>query len=419
MNKGTIAILATLDTKGEEVAYMKDLLKAQGYGAMIVDVGPLGPPGVVPGVSSEEVARIAGCELGGLIKAQQRDRLMEAMGTGAARLVTKLHEQKKIDGVIGIGGNQGTAIASMAMRALPFGFPKYLVSTVASGNIRPYVGCKDIGMVFAVGDLLGGPNAVTRSVLANGVAAVVGMVEHGGRVMVSPGERTVAVTALGNTEPAVREAVKLLRNRGYQVIPFHASGAGGSAMEELIGAGVIHAVLDLTPHELTEEVLGVGAYVPVNTGRLQAAGAKGIPQVVSTGGMEYLAFGPRESIPRYLRRRKIYMHNPYNANVKISGAEMVRVATIMAERLNAALGPAAVLVPLQGWSIYGRNGGPLHDQRGYDLFLKTLKRHLGAHVRLEEVDAHINDAFFVNRCVEQLFDFMSKEKQRRNDEQGN
>jgi uncharacterized protein (UPF0261 family) len=415
--KATIAILATLDTKGEEVAYMKGLLEAQGYGAMIVDVGPLGPPGLPPDVSSDEVARLSGGELPDLVKTLPRDGLMEAMGTGAAKLLLKLYQEKKIHGIVGIGGNQGTAIASMAMRALPFGFPKYLVSTVASGNIRPYVGCKDIGMVFSVGDLLGGPNAVTRSVLANAVAAVVGMVEHGASVTITPEERTVAVTALGNTEPAVREAVKLLHGRGFQVIPFHASGAGGSAMEELIVDGIIHAVLDLTPHELTEEVLGVGAYVPVNRGRLKAAGAMGIPQVVSTGGMEYLAFGPRESIPQRLRRRRIYMHNPYNANVKVSSAEMVRVAETMAERLNAARGPAAVLIPLQGWSVYGAKGGPLHDQRGYDLFLKALKRDLEAHVRLEEVDAHINDAPFARRCVEQLIDFMDNEKNGRNDEQ--
>ena len=134
--------------------------------------------------------------------------------------------------------------------------------------------------------------------------------------------------------------------------------------------------------------------------------------------MEYLAFGPRESIPQRLRRRRIYMHNPYNANVKVSSAEMARVAATMAERLNAARGPAAVLIPLRGWSVYGAKGGPLYDQRGYDLFVKALKRDLEAHVRLEEVDAHINDALFARRCVEQLIDFMDNEKHRRNDEQG-
>jgi uncharacterized protein (UPF0261 family) len=295
----------------------------------------------------------------------------------------------------------------MAMKVLPFGFPKYLVSTVASGNIRPYVGCKDIAVVFSVGDLVGGPNPVTRSVLTNAVSAVVGMVEQGSRVITRPGDRTVAVTALGNTEPAAVRAVDSLRERGFQVIPFHASGAGGSAMEELIEEGIFHGVLDLTPHELTEEVVGAGAYIPVKPGRMGAAGAKGIPQVVSTGGMEYLCFGPRESIPIRLRNRKIYMHNPYNANVKVSRSEMARVGKTMAERLNGAKGPTAVLVPLRGWSVYGAKGGPLHDEAGEKIFLKALRNSLRAGILLEEVDAHINDPLFVDRCVKQLVEFMT------------
>jgi uncharacterized protein (UPF0261 family) len=413
IRKGTIAILATLDTKGEEAAYMKGLLEARGHSAVMIDVGPLGPPGVQADISNEEIARRAGWELPNLIKTEERNRIMQEMGEGAMKLLLHLHREGKIDGVIGLGGNQGSAIASTAMRALPFGFPKYLVSTVASGNIRPYVGHKDIGVVFSVGDFLGGPNPITRSVLANAVSAMMGMVEHcraDARGEIEPRERTIAVTALGNTEPAVSLAVKQLHEKGFQVIPFHASGAGGSAMEELIEQGTIHGVLDLTPHELTEEVVGAGAYMPVTPGRLKAAGAKGIPQVVSTGGMEYLCFGPKESIPLKLRKRKIYMHNPLNANVKVSRNEMAQVGNIMAERLNGARGMTAVLIPLRGWSIYGAKGGPLYDEVGYKIFLEALKNHLRAQIRLEEVDAHINDALFVDRCVKQLVEFMNEEK---------
>jgi len=409
--KGTIAILATLDTKGEEAAYMKGLLEARGHSAVMIDVGPLGPPGVQADISNEEIARRAGWELPNLIKTEERDRIMQEMGEGAMKLLLHLHREGKIDGVIGLGGNQGSAIASMAMRALPFGFPKYLVSTVASGNIRPYVGYKDIGVVFSVGDFLGGPNPVTRSVLANAVSAMMGMVEYGrgdARIKIEPGERTIAVTALGNTEPAVSLAVKQLHEKGFQVIPFHASGAGGSAMEELVEQGVIHGVLDLTPHELTEEVVGAGAYIPVKPGRLRAAGAKGIPQVVSTGGMEYLCFGLKESIPLRLRKRKIYMHNPLNANVRVSRNEMAQVGKTMAERLNEARRMTAVLIPLRGWSIYGAKGGPLYDEAGYTIFIKALKHHLRADIGLEEVDAHINDSLFVERCVKQLVEFMTE-----------
>lgn len=410
---GNIAVLATLDTKGQEVAYMKNLFEAQGHSAVIIDVGPLGPPGVPPDISNEEIARRAGWELPSLIQTGQRDRIMEEMGKGAMKLLLHLYQEVKIDGVIGLGGNQGSAIASTAMRALPFGFPKYLVSTVASGNIRPYVGHKDIGVVFSVGDLLGGPNPVTRSVLENAASAMMGMVEHrraDEKGKIEPPGRTIAVTALGNTEPAASLAVRQLHEKGFQMIPFHASGAGGSAMEELIEQGVIHGVLDLTPHELTEEVVGAGAYIPVRPGRLRAAGAKGIPQVVSTGGMEYLCFGPKESIPLRLRKRKIYMHNPLNANVKVSRNEMAQVGKIMAERLNGAGGMTAVLIPLRGWSVYGAKGGPLYDEVGNSIFLKTLRNHLSARVRLEEVDAHINDALFVDQCVKQLVEFMEKEE---------
>jgi uncharacterized protein (UPF0261 family) len=410
IRKGTIAILATLDTKGKEVDYMKNLLEAQGHSAILIDVGPLGPPGVPPDISNEETARWAGWELSNLIQTEERGRIMEEMGKGATKALLLLFQYGKIDGVIGLGGNQGSAIASMAMRALPFGFPKYLISTVASGNIRPYIGHKDIGVIFSVGDFLGGPNPVTRSILANAVSAVVGMIERGSRVTIESGERIIAVTALGNTEPAARQVLKQLHEKGFRVIPFHASGAGGSAMEELVEGGVVHGVIDLTPHELTEEIIGAGAYIPVRQGRLRAAGAKGIPQVVSTGGMEYLCFGPKESIPPKLRRRKIYMHNPLNANVKLSRNEMAQVGKAMAERLNETRGRTAVLIPLRGWSIYGAKGGPLHDEAGNSIFLKSLRNHLGAHIRLEEVDAHINDSLFADRCVKQLIEFMDEEK---------
>ena len=409
IQKGNIAILATLDTKGAEAASMREFLDTLGYAATLIDIGPLGPPAVRADLSNEEVARQSGWKLADLIRDAHRDEIMAQMGKGAGKLLSRLFLEGKIHGVIGLGGNQGTAVSSMAMRGLPFGFPKYLVSTVASGNIRPYIGDRDIGMVFSVGDFLGGANPVSGAVLANAVAAVVGMAEHGKRISVAPGQRVVAVTALGNTEPAAGRAVRLLKEQGFQAVAFHASGAGGSAMEDLVGEGLIQGVLDLTPHELSEEVVGAGAYQPVNPGRLKGAGTKGIPQVVSTGGLEYLCFGPRESIPMRLRRRKIYMHNPYNANVKLSRPEMAEVGRVMAERLNGAAGPTAVLVPLRGWSIYGAPGGPLYDGPGNRILIQTLQEGLRGDIEVRRIDAHINDAPFVEACVNQLITYLGKE----------
>lgn len=406
-----IAILATLDTKGEEVAFLRGCLENLNCSATIIDIGPLGPPSVRPDIDNAEVARQGGFELPALLKRGEKERIMEIMGKGARKLLSLLFFEGRIDGVLGLGGNQGSAISSIAMQGLPFGFPKYLVSTVASGNIRPYVGDKDIGVVFSVGDFLGGPNPVSSTILANAAAAVVGMAQHGRRLAATPGQQTVAITALGNTEPAASRAVKSLRSRGFQVVAFHASGAGGSAMEELIADGMIDGLLDLTPHELTEEVAGAGIYQPIHPGRMTAAGKKGIPQVVSTGGLEYLCFGPRESIPMRLRRRNIYMHNPFNANVKVSRSEMAAVGGVMAERLNTATGPTAVLIPLRGWSVYGAPGGVLHDAAGNRALLKALKNRLRNDIELEEIDAHINDDLFVDRCVNQLITYMEERKE--------
>lgn len=402
IRKGNIAILATLDTKGAEVASMRDHLATLGYGATLIDIGPLGPPAIAADLTNDEVARQGGWELAELVRTGQRDRIMETMGKGAGVLLSRLFSEGKIAGVIGLGGNQGTAVSAMAMRLLPFGFPKYLVSTVASGNIRPYVGDRDIAIVFSVGDFLGGANPVTGAILDNAVAAVVGMAAHGRRLAVPAGQKVVAVTALGNTEPAASRAVQSLKERGFAVVAFHASGAGGSAMEDLIAEGLIQGVLDLTPHELAEEVVGAGAYQPVNPGRMTAAGAKGIPQVVATGGLEYLCFGPWESIPPRMRKRKIYMHNPYNANVKVSRSEMAAVGRTMAERLNAARGPVTVLIPLRGWSVYGAPGGILHDAAGNRALLKSLKQGLRREIPVQEIDAQINDNAFADACVAAL-----------------
>jgi len=408
--KVNIAILATLDTKGAEVAFIKALLETLGCDATVVDIGAVGPPGVEPDITNEEVASRGGWRLADLVHTGRRDLVMKAMGKGAGKVLSLLFAEDAIDGAIGLGGNQGTAVSAAAMRVLPCGFPKLIVSTVASGDIRPYVGDRDIGMVFSVGDFLGGPNPVSRSVLANAVAAVVGMARYGKRIAFKPGEKLIAVTALGNTEPAASRAVAAFKGRDFHAVAFHASGAGGSAMEDLIGEGLIHGVLDLTTHELAEEVAGAGVYRPVNPGRLTAAGKRGIPQVVSTGGLEYLCFGPRESIPPRFRKRRTYMHNTFNANVKASRREMAAVGREMAERLNAARGPTAVLIPLKGWSIYGAPGGPLHDAGGNRALLAALKENLRGDIALKEIDAHINDDLFIDACVEQLTTYMEVEK---------
>ena len=411
MPKKHIAIIATCDTKGAEVFFMTSLIRDRGLIPVIIDVGPMTPSSARFDFSNQRVAELAGLKLAELVGNRPRDQIMVAMGQGAIKALQTLLKADRLDGVIGIGGNQGSTVASMAMRSLPIGFPKFLLSTVASGNIRPYVGHKDIAVMFSVVDLVGGPNLVSRSTLTNAVAALIGMVETGERISPLHKEKNVAISALGNTEEAVQRISAGLRQQGFHVMAFHASGAGGTAMEELIADGVIHGVVDLTPHELTEEVAAAGAYVPVRPGRLQAAARCGIPQVVSTGAMEYLCFGPKESIPARLRKRKTYFHNPNNANVKTSRAEMSKVGQVMAQRLNASKGRTEILIPLKGSSVYGSKGGPLYDPVGNSLLLKALKRNLNPAIPLMEIDCHINDPEFADICVSRFMHLFETERQ--------
>lgn len=405
-----IAIVSTMDTKAAEARYLSTVIRNRGHYPILVDVGPLSGNTVQADYSNQTVAEEGGWNLKSLVETGQRDLMMSIMGKGAASILINLLKKNELGGVIGIGGNQGSAIASIAMKGLPIGFPKFLVSTVASGNIRPYVGHKDIGVMFSVADLVGGPNLVTQSVLSNAVSALLGMVEHGERISIKKEEKAIALSALGNTEKTANRIDRMLRDKGFQVITFHASGAGGTAMEELIEDGIFTGLIDLTPHELTEEVVGLGAYVPVKPGRMTAAAKSGLPQIVSTGGLEYLCFGPKHTIPPKLKNRKTYFHNPYNANVKASRREMETVGRVMAERLNTAKGPTEVLVPLKGWSVYGSKGGPLYDPQGNGMLLRSLKKHLNRSLQIKEIDAHINDPEFADACIENLMKLMDGER---------
>ncbi|QGP91495.1 hypothetical protein MGLY_08300 [Neomoorella glycerini] len=405
MPSRTIAIIATVDTKEAETRFLQDFIAARGWQAPVLDVSTYLPHGFKATYPREEICRRGGVEFKDL-PALRRDAMMQTMGVGAARVLTDLYVRGELAGVLGIGGNQGTAIAAIAMRALPIGLPKVIVSTVASGNIRPYIEYKDIIMMFSVADLLGGPNTVSRTILSNAAGAVMGMAAHGEPLQA--GDRPViATTAFGNTNAAVTAARELLVEQGYEVIAFHASGACGSAMEELIEAGLIQGVLDLTTHELIGEVFAEAGdiYTPMRP-RLEAAGRRGIPQVISLGGLDYFCFGPAESIPPAYRGRPTHYHNPYNTNVRATKEELSRVGEVLAARLNAARGPVAVMVPLKGWSENGRAGGPLHDPEADAALVAALEANLAPRVKLMKLDANINDPVFATSAAAVMHQLM-------------
>lgn len=412
-----IVILATLDTKGAEAAFLKEVFERKGLAPLLLDLGLLGPPEVAPDIPRDEVALAAEASVSGLL-AGPREVAMERMGRGAGFLLRRLYDQGRLHGVIGMGGNQGTSMACLAMQVLPLGVPKVMVSTIASGDTRPYIGAKDIAMFFAVADLFGGPNPISRSILTQVAAALTGMVLWGEELAVPSGPPLIAITALGNTHPAVARCLKLLTYAGWRPVTFHASGACGTAMEELIDAGKIDAVLDITPHELVGEVLGYDIYRPVQPGRLTAAGRRGIPQVVSTGGLDYYCFGPKATIPPELQDRVSYMHNPLNANVMLTAEELSRLGKAMAERLNESAGPVSLILPLKGWSHYGREEGPLWNPMGRVAFATGLKASLRPKIELLELDLHINDPPFAETCVACLRKMWGKSQAEPREEKG-
>jgi uncharacterized protein (UPF0261 family) len=401
LNDAKIAILATLDTKGAEAMFVAELLSRKGHRPWVIDTGFRDPPAILPDVDRDEVAREAGLDPAAL-RASSREAAVRAMGEGAGRLLSRHAAEGTLAGVLALGGNQGTAIAGIALQRLPLGFPKVAVSTVASGNLRPYFRHKDVAVLFSVGDLLGGPNLVSRPILAAAAAAVAGMVEAAGTFEPSKSP-AIAATAFGNTQAALSTMHALAQERGCELVAFHASGAGGSAMEELIEEGYFAGVADLTTHELLGEVFEDDIYAPTRPGRLTAAARRGLPQVVAPGGLDYFCFGGPDTIPARCQGRPIHLHNPFNANVRTTVAEMERMGRFVAARLNVAPpGTAAFLYPEQGWSEVGSPGGPLHDEDANAAFLDSLRRDLAPAVELHILDVTINDRRFAEHALEVL-----------------
>lgn len=393
-----IVIIGTLDTKGVEVGFIRDEVLRLGHSPLVVDPGILGQPAIPADISREEIAEMGGSELPVLIASGDKQLCQQVMIDGLVRVISQLYRQGRVDGVVAVGGAQGTAMATAAMRALPVGVPKVMVSTVACGQTTfgPYVGTKDIAMIHSVADVLG-LNRVTRRLLAQAAAAVVAMASVTAET--AEGEKElVAITQAGITTPGVMAIKERLEELGFEVIAFHCNGIGGQAMEGLIREGVIKGVIDFSPHEITD--LLFGGLMPAAPDRMQAAGAMGIPQVVAPGATDIRLHGRPEELPEELRNRACVQHTPTHTHVRTSPEEMAAVARFIAERLNQAGGRRAVLIPLHGFSMLNRPGKVLYDEVANRAFWETLEPLLSPDVELIKVEAHINDRPFADAVVE-------------------
>lgn len=394
----TVVIVATLDTKSREVQYLKRRIEEDGVETVVVDAGVLGQPCFTPDIASEEVARLGGTTLQELRASKDEGEVMGMMTTGATEAVQELHQEGRLDGIISLGGSMGTSLGTHVMRSLPFGVPKLMVSTMASRDISPWIGCKDIVFFPSVTDLAG-LNRMTKRTLASAAAAIVGMV----KAEVGPPEAdkpVVGVGILGATEGCIRNAQPLLEGLGYEVIIFHTVGAGGRALEELILQGVTKAVLETSVQELFGHILNS----PYDAGpdRFENAGQAGIPQVVLPGNADFIAWGPPETLPQQYRGRQIHMHNPSICLVRSNAAEMRFLGETLAAKLNKGRGPAAVVIPTRGFSEYSREGMFFHDPKTDAVFGAALREALKPEVEVIDVASNINGPPCSQAVVEAL-----------------
>jgi len=394
----TVVLLGTLDTKGEEYEFLRRRVLEEGVDALLVDTGVLGSPLAEPDISRQQVAEAASADLQELATSGDRGAAVEAMARGVSEIVKDLHAQGRLDAILALGGSGGTAIAAQAMRQLPVGVPKLIVSTMASGDTRPYVGAVDVTLMYSVVDI-SGLNPISERILGNAAAAAAGMAKAQGPD--SDAEKPlVGATMFGVTTPCVTEARKRLQELGYEVLVFHATGTGGQSMEALMRSGFITASLDVTTTELADEL--VGGVLSAGPDRLEAAGALGIPQVVSLGALDMVNFGPFESVPAEFRDRLLYKHNPTVTLMRTTPEECAELGRIIARKLNEARGPLTVFVPLKGVSLIATEGQVFHDPAADEALFGTLRENLDPELDLRELDLDVNDPEFAHALADRL-----------------
>lgn len=407
----TVCLLGTLDTKYEEYSWLKGRIEATGAATYLVDVGGFSRGSQLADVEAAEVAAAAGADLEELRVRNDRGEMMEAMASGAAVVVRGLFDEGRIDALLAVGGSSGSAVAGRAMQALPVGVPKLLVSTMASGDVSPYVGEVDATLMYSVVDIAG-INSISEAVLGNAAAAAAAMAtnyESTRATSPAEGRKLIGISMFGVTTPAADEARAELTGLGYEVLVFHATGSGGRALEKLAESGLFAGVLDLTTTELADEL--VGGVLTAGPDRLQAAGHAGVPQVVSVGALDMVNFGPRDTVPAALEGRNFFIHNPSVTLMRTTAAEMATLGKLLAEKLRVAKGPVEVFLPLRGVSAIDVEGGPFRDAAADgDLFRNIAQGLDGSEVRIHSLDLAINDPGFGRSMAQALHRLITAEE---------
>lgn len=393
----TIAIIGTFDTKGAEFDFIRKLVQEQGLNTLCIHTGAFEPL-FTPEISNAEVAAAAGVSIEEIRAKKDRAFATDVMSRGAEKLVPELFKQGRFDGIISVGGSGGTSMATPAMRALPIGVPKVMVSTMASGNVAQYVGTSDIVMFPSVVDAEG-LNAISMEIFSNAVNAVAGMVKNK-KTIEHANKPLIAATMFGVTTPCIKTAKSYLEEQGYEVLVFHATGTGGKTMEALVRGGFIKGVLDITTTEWCDELFG--GVLSAGPHRLEAAGKCSVPQVVSVGALDMVNFGPIDTVPEKYRGRNLYKHNPTVTLMRTTVEENVKLGEVIAEKLNGAESPTVLMLPLRGVSAIDGEGQPFDGPEEDKALFDALRKNIGKNVELIEVDANINDEEFSLAAAKKL-----------------
>ena len=406
----SVLLIGTLDTKGPEIAYVRDRLQALGLRTIVADSGILGGPlDIVPDVSRAEVARLGGTTIEALRAAGSRGQAVHGMLAGLRRLALERYRDGQLDAVLTLGGAEGAVLGASAMMGLPLGVPKVIVTPIASGRRRfgPLVGTRDVMVVHSVVDILG-LNPISTTIFDNVAASIAGMVQHnqGKPLQITKDRRRVAMTMLGNTTKPVMAIRDALAKCDYDSVIFHSNGVGGTAMEELAEQGLFVGAIDYTTDELADEL--VGGFHNAGSERLRRLGAIGLPQIVVPGCIDFSVHGPPEEVPARLQGRPVYTHNPVFTLVRTIAPEMAQLGRVFAERLNQATGPVQVMVPTQGLSIPNVPGGPFWDPDADAAFLTELRRHLRPDIPLSTLDVHINSTEFALAVADRFLALLSR-----------
>lgn len=396
-----IAVIGTLDSKGHEHAFVAAQIKANGHTPILIDLGTGADPQITPDHSRFEVAAVNGTDLQSLIDRQDRGECVVAMSKAAPLFISKLAEEGKIDGIISLGGGGGTALGTAAMRALPIGFPKVMVSTLASGNTAHYVGTKDIVMIPSIVDVAG-LNRISKTIFTQAAGAICGMVEA--KVDTSSSKPLIVASMFGNTTNCVNHASKILEDAGYEVLIFHATGMGGKSMESLIESGMVAGVLDITTTEWADELLG--ATLSAGPTRMDAMTKARIPAVIAPGCLDMANYGELESLPEELKDRTIYVHNPQVTLLRTNAEECAQLGKIIAEKANANPALTVILNPLKTVSIISAKGKPFYDPIADKALFGAI--HANAQVEVIDYDEEINSPVFAEACAQKLLELIQQ-----------